>query len=268
MVTDLLRKAARRLSGSSTPMLDARVLLAHCAEKDDAAMIFDMPSEDRLALFEECLARREKGEPVAYIIGEKEFMGLRFTLNRDTLIPRPDTECLVENVLGRVKDGMRVLDLCTGSGCIGISIAHFVRGAYVTLTDIADGALSAAKRNAALNGVADRAEVKRLDVLSESIAAGYNVITANPPYIQSDIARRAEVSRFEPMLALDGGADGLVFYREIIKKAYCALADGGVLALEIGYDQAHSVCEAAREFSAAEIYRDYGGNDRAVILTK
>lgn len=268
MVNELLRSAANALSNSPTPLLDARVLLAHCMGEKNAALIFKEPSESEKNLFLSCIKKRAAGIPVAYITGEKEFMGLRFFLNNDTLIPRPDTECLVERVLKEAPPAPKVLDLCTGSGCIGISLAHFMKDAFVTLSDISENALSAARKNAAENNVSERTDFKIFDVLSGDIKGGYNIITANPPYIKSDIVKTLEVSRFEPTLALDGGTDGLLFYKAIIKKAHTALKKDGMLALEIGFDQAAEIYALAKDFTDVNVYKDYGENDRVVTCIK
>lgn len=269
MVRELLKKAAQNLENSETPMLDARVLLAYSVGKSDAALVFDMPDDKQLELFWDYIEKRKKGTPVAYITGEKEFMGLTFKLNKDTLIPRPDTECLVEKVIELSSmQKPKILDLCTGSGCIGISLAHFIKGSTVALTDIADGAISAAKENAKLNGVDERAEVFRLNVLEDAICQGFDIIVSNPPYIKTDVMKTLEVSEFEPNRALDGGKDGLIFYRVISKKAYDALEKGGILAFEIGYDQGKDVTELLSDFSSVKLYKDYGGNDRVIVAVK
>ncbi len=269
MVKELLKNAAECLETSESPLLDARVLLARAMGKSDAALIFEMPDDKQLGVFREYIQKRKQGVPVAYILGEKEFMGLTFRLNPDTLIPRPDTECLVERIIEKnISSAPKILDLCTGSGCIGISLAHFIRESNVNLTDIADGAIVAAKENAALNKVADRAEVFRLDVLNDEIEGEYDIIVSNPPYIKSEIMKTLEVSEFEPHLALDGGEDGLIFYRTIAKKAYNALKKGGMLAFEIGYDQGKDVENLLKNFACVELFKDYGNNDRVIIAVK
>lgn len=269
MVRNLLKKAAEKLSGSESPMLDARVLLASAMGKSDAALIFEYPKEDELALFNEYIKKRAEGTPVAYILGEKEFMGLSFHLNSDTLIPRPDTECLAEKIIEKNQFlSPRILDLCTGSGCIGISLVHFIKGSCCDLTDISENALKMAKENAELNGVSDRTNVFPLDVLADEIPKGYDIIVSNPPYIESDVVKTLEVSRFEPKRALDGGLDGLNFYKVIAEKAYTALKKGGMLALEIGYNQGESVKALLQKFSSVELYKDYGNNDRVIIAIK
>ncbi len=269
MVKELLKKAASKLVKSDSPMLDAGVLLASVMNKSNAALIFDMPTEDELKIFWEYIEKRAGGLPVAYILGEKEFMGLTFKLNEDTLIPRPDTECLVEKIIEENTVSLpKILDLCTGSGCIGISLAHFIKDSTVILTDISENALLKAEENALLNDVSDRVEVARLDVLNDEIEKGYDIIVSNPPYIKTDVMKTLEVSEFEPHRALDGGDDGLVFYRVIAKKAYASLEKGGMLAFEIGYDQGEEVKALLSKFSSVKLYKDYGDNDRVVVAIK
>ncbi len=269
MVRDLLKNAAEKLSESDSPMLDARVLLAAAMGKRDAALIFEYPKEDELALFNEYIEKRAEGIPVAYILGEKEFMGLTLRLNSDTLIPRPDTECLVEKIIEKnLFSSPKILDLCTGSGCIGISLVHFIKGSFCDLTDISDNALKMAKENAEINGISDRTNVFWLDILSDQIPKGYDIIVSNPPYIESDVVKTLEVSRYEPKRALDGGFDGLDFYKAIAEKAYTALEKGGMLALEIGYNQGESVKALLKDFSEVQVYKDYGNNDRVIIAIK
>lgn len=266
MVNKIVADAAKRLKNSDSAMLDARVLLAHATGCENSLMLFREPDQNELKLFENYISQREMGVPIAYITGEKEFMGLRFELNENTLIPRPDTECLVEKVieLNSVKNP-EILDLCTGSGCIGISLAKFL-GAEVLLTDVSEGALSMAKRNADINGA--NCTFKKLDILSDEIEGRFDIITANPPYIESEICRKLEVNKFEPTLALDGGEDGLTFYRVIAKKALKALKDGGFLALEIGYNQGESVKALLTEYENVSVTKDYGENDRVIIAYK
>lgn len=195
-------------------------------------------------------------------------MGFSFYVDENTLIPRPDTECLVERVLERAAHAPRILDLCTGSGCIGISLALMISDSEVLLTDISGGALKAAALNIKQHRLESRVSAKRLDVLTEGFPTGFNIIVSNPPYIPTEAAKSLEVSRSEPFSALDGGADGLKFYREIIKKSAAALPADGVLALEIGFDQGESVKALALEyFRDAEVFRDYADNERVVICS-
>lgn len=268
MVNDILRSAATQLTDSPEPLLDARVLLAHAAGVRDSALLFRDLTESEKKTFDGYIALRKKGVPVAYILKEKEFMGFSFYVDENTLIPRPDTECLVERVLERAAHAPRILDLCTGSGCIGISLALMIPGSEVLLTDISGGALKAAAVNIKRHRLESRVSEKKLNVLTEDFPAGFNIIVSNPPYIPTDTAKSLEVSKSEPFSALDGGADGLKFYREIIKKSAAALAEDGLLALEIGFDQGESAKALALEyFRCAEVFRDYADNDRVVICS-
>lgn len=269
MVRKLIKDASEKLINSEEPLLDARVLLAAAMSKKDAALIFDYPDQAQLQLFNSYIEKRSQGIPVAYILGEKEFMGLTFKLNEDTLIPRPDTECLVEKIIETNSFySPKILDLCTGSGCIGISLLKFITDSSCDLTDISDGAIKMAEENAHTNNVSDRAGVFRLDVINDEFPLGYDIIVSNPPYIESDIVSDLSVSKYEPLRALDGGFDGLDFYRVIAKKAYNALKKGGMLALEIGYNQGESVKALLSDFSDVSLYKDYGNNDRVIIAIK
>lgn len=271
MVTDtILRRAAARLTNSETPLLDARVLLS-CAVGEDSRTLFRGLTEEESARFGELVCRRAAGEPVAYIVGEKEFMGYSFRLNRDCLIPRPDTETVVESIIGlNLPPEPKILDLCCGSGCIGLSLAMFMSGAYVCLCDISDGALKMTVENARLYGLEGRTEILRLDVLKEPLPRGFDIIVSNPPYIPSSVTDGLEVSKYEPRLALDGGEDGLDFYRAIIPKAGAALKINGILACEIGFDQGDAVRSMFEDngFVNISVKKDYGGNDRLVMGEK
>ncbi len=269
MVRELLNDAAKKLSCSETPLLDARVLLAKAMNKENAALIFENPDHAQKEAFDAYIEKRAKGVPVAYILGEKEFMGLPFKLNEDTLIPRPDTECLVEKIIEKCTfHAPEILDLCTGSGCIGISLVKFIDDARCDLTDISENAMKAARENAVLNNIEDKVRIFKLDIMTDRIEKNYDIIVSNPPYIKSSIVPTLEVSEYEPCLALDGGSDGLDFYRVIAQKAYKALSTGGMLALEIGYDQGEAVKNLLKDFSSVELHKDYGQNDRVIIAIK
>lgn len=260
----VIHQAAKRLTNSETPVLDARVLLSYAVNNGGRPVFRDL-TPDEINKFEKLLQRRIAGEPVAYIIGEKEFMGLSFKLNRDCLIPRPDTETVVEYLMERLKGASpAILDLCCGSGCIGLSLAHYIKGAHVTLVDISPGALDATNENVRLHGLTERCKVIKKDVLNDSYGCGWDVIVSNPPYIPTDTVKSLDVAKTEPIFALDGGTDGLDFYRAITPKAYAALNDGGCLAFEIGYDQGETVSGLLKDsgFKNVIIKKDYGGNPR------
>lgn len=217
----------------------------------------------------ELIKRRLSGEPLQYITGTAEFMGLEFEVNPYTLIPRQDTETLVESVIKLAKDGAKILDIGTGSGCIGISLAKYIKGAEVTLADISEGALKNAKKNAELNNV--KVRCVRLDILNEIPEGKFDIIVSNPPYIETDIIKglSKDVRDYEPLSALDGGADGLVFYRRITEIAPELLNGGGILAYEIGYNQGESAANIVRDkFGNAQVIKDLCSNDRVIIAVK
>ncbi len=268
MVNKIISDAAKRLTNSDSAMLDARVLLAHATGCEDSRMLFREPDENELKLFENYISQREKGVPVAYIIGKKEFMGLCFELNESTLIPRPDTECLVERVieLSHAKSP-KILDLCTGSGCIGISLAKFIDGAEALLTDVSADALSMAKKNATANNV--NCVVKKLDILNDEIDGQFDIITANPPYIETEICKGLEVNKFEPTLALDGGEDGLVFYRALSEIWYPFINRGGYLAMECGEEQAKDIFSLfVDKAEKGKVIKDASDLDRVVVIAR
>ena len=226
--------------------------------------------EETAEKYRELIARREAREPLQYITGTAPFFGREFRVRPGVLIPRFDTETLVEALLPRLLPGMRLLDLCTGSGCVLISLLLSGPGGLSgTGTDVSVEALAVAQENAELLG-AD-AEFVRADLFPDD-GKTYDLISANPPYIRSELipGLDPEVSVHEPRLALDGGADGLDFYRRITAEVPGRLADGGVLGVEIGYDQAEDVVERMKNagFTQIAIHRDLGWNTRAVTGVK
>ena len=203
--------------------------------------------------------------PLQYILGTQEFMGLTFMVNDNVLIPRQDTETLVEQVLKELPEGGRFLDLCTGSGCIAISVKTMAPAAEVTASDVSKTAITVAKENARrLNTVIDW----EVSDLFTAVTGTYDLIASNPPYIPTaDIETlMPEVRDFEPHLALDGFEDGLHYYRKIVPEAMDYLKDGGALLVEIGCDQAEAVQRIFSEAGYDEIHivKDLAGNDRVV----
>jgi release factor glutamine methyltransferase len=215
--------------------------------------------------FEVLIKKRAERVPLQYITGEQEFMGMTFHVNSNVLIPRQDTETLVEEALKVVKPGMKVLDMCTGSGCIIVSIVHNIPEVEGTATDISKQALLVAKENAKLNQVSVTFE--RSD-LFDNVTGTYDVIVSNPPYIRTGevVKLMPEVQEFEPMEALDGKEDGLYFYRKIIKECKAYLKPGGHILFEIGYDQGEAVSGLLKEagFKNVTVIKDLAHNDRVV----
>ena len=215
--------------------------------------------------YESTVHKRAEHVPLQYIIGEQEFMGLKFKVNSNVLIPRQDTETLVEEALRVAEPGMRVLDLCTGSGCIIISLAKNVADISCTGSDISKQALLVAKENAKANEV--EVEWERSD-LFENISGTFDLIVSNPPYIPTGEipGLMPEVRDFEPVDALDGKEDGLYFYRIITEKSPEYLTSDGYLYFEIGYDQGEAVSAMMRQcgYTQVEVIKDLAGNDRVV----
>ena len=259
---------------------DARLLLEYAGQMDRTAFFLKSMQEapaDTVLSFRALIRKRESRMPLQHILGFQEFMGFEFHCDARALVPRQDTEILAENALAILKSRMaetednaghdlRVLDLCTGSGCIGISLKLLCPDAEVVCSDISDDALELAKENADKLGA--EVELRRSDLMND-IPGKFDLILSNPPYIREDVidTLQTEVCRFDPRMALSGGEDGLIFYRRICSDAPEKLREGGYLLFEIGSDQAEEVralMKAAR-FSALNIIKDLGGNDRVVL---
>ena len=263
--------------GNASPRLDAEIILAHLLDVDRIFLLVNKDQEldkSMVEKYKELISRRGKGEPVAYITGHKEFMGLDFIVNKHVLVPRPDTEVLVEYIAEYIytnQSGQRlnILDLGTGSGAIGLSIASMFPHSKVSLIDISRNALEVAKENAIQLDIANVQFI--LSDCFENVHEKYHIIVSNPPYIPAkDIdGLQIEVSIHEPRKALDGGLDGLDFYRRITIEAREHLLNGGLLAFEIGYNQADEVKKLFKENGYLDVLvlKDLGGHDRVVVGT-
>ncbi|HWR06844.1 peptide chain release factor N(5)-glutamine methyltransferase [Sporomusa sp.] len=262
--------------GIDNPRLDAEVLLSHILGKDRLYLYtnFDQPlTAGELAAYRETVKRRAVRAPVAYITGYKEFMGLSFAVSPAVLIPRPDTEILVETVLARLATGQApsIADLGTGSGAIIVSILTKLTTARGVAVDISAGALAIAKENAVRHSVDQRLELQLGDLFAPLSGSKFDAILSNPPYIPDrDIAGLSAEVRQEPRLALAGGADGLDFYRRIVATGAAYLNTGGFIAVEVGINQAGPVAALANTASrlkAEAIIKDYGGIERVVVFS-
>ena len=294
--------------GIESPRLDAEVLLAHVLEKQRIYLYvhFDEPLQPaELAAYREMVKQRVLRVPVAQILGEKEFMGLTFKVTADTLVPRPDTEILVQAAVERLKamkgeakapedealaDGeeassagdrdeaaadvsqepLRIADIGTGSGAICLSVLRYLAGTVADTVDISPAARAVAEENAASLGLADRVTFHTGDLLQPLRGMTFAAILSNPPYIpEADIAGLApEVRLKEPHTALSGGQDGLDFYRRLAKEAPAMLVPGGFMAFEVGIHQAEPVAALAKAnplIARTEILPDYAGIDRVVV---
>jgi release factor glutamine methyltransferase len=275
-IRDMLGQAAANLkkSGSTSPRLDAEVLLASYLNTDRLEL-YKAPErplgEEEIAGFEKWQARRLQGEPVAYIIGAKEFWSLLFEVNREVLIPRPETEILVEEALRVGKNmppGLRILEIGVGSGAISVALATELPETRLIATDISAGALAVARRNARTHGVADRIEFLCGD-LYEPVVGTFDLIVSNPPYITAgEFAQLPHgVREYEPRQALLADEGGTVFHREIIAGSGKHLRKGGWLLLEMGAGQREGVAgllKKAGNFEHIETRRDYGGLERVI----
>lgn len=263
------------------------------AEQDAQSLLLYMMNEDRSFIYihkndgtDEAHAehyfslidRRAEGEPLQYITGEQEFMGLPFKVTPAVLIPRQDTETLMETAILLAKDfkaGLSVLDMCTGSGAIAVSAAHFMPKAKITACDISTEALAIAAENAEKNGVSGRIRFQQSDLFTlkgkkdKPMKDKFHMILSNPPYIESDVIEtlQVEVKDYEPRLALDGGADGLDFYRRLAEESADRLKKNGYLIMEIGFDQGQAVTDLLKEtgrFKDIFVHKDLARLDRVI----
>ncbi|MEE1078630.1 MAG: peptide chain release factor N(5)-glutamine methyltransferase [Agathobacter sp.] len=248
---------------------DAWLLLSMACKIDHTYYYVHMDEDltvEQTKEYESLVKKRAERIPLQYITGEQEFMGFTFHVNSSVLVPRQDTETLVEEAIKVIRPGMKVLDMCTGSGCILISIMKNVPDIEGLGCDISKQALIVAKENAKLNEVS--ANFERSD-LFENVMETYDVIVSNPPYIPTEeiLTLMPEVSQFEPMQALDGREDGLYFYRKIVKECRNYLKPNGMILFEIGHDQGKAVSEMLTYagFKEVSVVKDLAKNDRVVI---
>lgn len=268
-------------AGVAEAALDARLLLEYICHTDRNELIVhadrERSSMEEL-FYKTVIGKRASRVPLQYITGEQEFMGLCFKVNEHTLIPRQDTEILVEEAMHHLSDGMRILDLCTGSGCILLSLLRYSNECEGVGIDISGKALTAARENAERLGLeaaflegdlfaplADFASDRTTDRL-------FDMIVSNPPYIETAVigTLMPEVRAHEPHSALDGGEDGLQFYRRIVAEAPVHMRRGAYLLFEIGHDQGEAVAALLRQagFTQVAVYKDYAGLDRVVCGVK
>ena len=261
--------------------LSAELILAHVLDCPRIKLYTDYErelTEKQLSACRELVKRAGEQEPIAYLTGKAPFFNLEFEVTRDVLIPRPDTETLVENVLQFVRhqggfESPRVLDLCTGSGCVAAAIAYHLKTAVVTATDISPPAVEVARKNVERLGLAGRVLVEQGDLFEplEKMVdiQPFNLIVSNPPYIptaQIETLDRS-VKDYEPLSALDGGLDGLVIHRRILNDAPARLLPGGRIYLEIAFDQGEQATQLMSEhpaFEEVQILKDFGGRDRVI----
>lgn len=277
-IKDIIVKYSKELEEiSPTPRLDVETLLQKVLGVDRLYILLNLErvlSEDEEQLFNKFINERLNNRPIAYIVGNREFMGLDFFVKEGVLIPRPDTEVLVEEVieLAKKKDAKNILDIGTGSGAITVSLAKYLENVKVTSVDISDIALEIGKRNAISNEVDDRINFVKSDLFTNiDKETKFDIIVSNPPYIKREVIETLDkqVKDYEPYNALEGGVDGLDFYRAITKQAKNYLKKGGILAYEVGHDQSEDVSKLMEMDGYTNIYtlKDLQQIDRVVIGT-
>ncbi len=271
------RKAFMTQEDAQTAGLLARNLLCHITGKSNEQILADRElyaNEQVCSEMEKAVERVMAGEPLAYVLGQWEFYGLPLQITQDVLIPRDDTCAVTELAIKQalfLEAAPRILDLCTGSGCIGLAIASRVKDCKVTCGDISKEAIAVAKKNAAANKLSARVSCVQADALSEPVPflGKFDMIVSNPPYIttQEMLELPDSVKKYEPHLALHGGTDGLDFYRSIAQNYSKALKPGGYLCFEFGFGQGDAVCGILEEngYTVLERSRDYNDRERAVI---
>ena len=259
-------------------LLDSKLLLSKVLNKDKLFIMLNRDfnlNHQQENEFLRLIELRKSKMPIKYILGECEFMGMDFIVRPGVLIPRPDTEILVEEVIKHIneKGYTAICDVCSGSGAIGIAIAKFIKSTKVTLYDISEEALAVSKLNIERFDLAKRVNEEFSDLLKVAIDKQnkFQVIVSNPPYIRESVipTLMEDVKDYEPYIALSGGKDGLEFYRQITEESLLVLEKGGLLAFEIGYDQREEVKDILLKagFGEIECIKDLAGNDRVVIAT-
>lgn len=295
LVKEMLTMGEKQLMDSdiADATRDCKILYCYMMDIPFSKIILEYQEvlQDRLCdKYFELIDRRSKGEPVQYIMGSQEFMGLEFIVNENVLIPRQDTETLVEDALEIINTGTLrgedmdvkrkewdILDLCTGSGAIGVSLARIANKVNVTCSDISEGAIKVAKENAQKHGVAKSVKFEQGDLFKPFSKhfrkQKFDMIISNPPYIKSSIipTLQKEVCEHEPLSALDGGESGLDFYERIVSGVGSHLRKSGVLLLEIGHDQGESVSGLLSrngDFTSIRVLKDLANRDRIVFAKK
>lgn len=279
-IREAIQEGTNQLQNNQIPEAKQkiRMLLTSLLKKDKSYLITheqENLSKIEEKQYKEGIEKLIHHVPIAYVIQTREFMGLEFGVNSNVLIPQPDTEILVEEILRQIneEDSVQILDLCTGSGCIGLSIAYYRKRANVTLTDISKEALEVAKQNASKLQVKKNTHFITSNLFQElEKQKKFDVIVSNPPYIETSIINTLdEEVRKEPTLALDGGRDGLDFYRKIAKQAPDYLKKDGTLYLEIGYNQKEAVVtllQETKQFFSIQAKKDLAGLNRVIIAKR
>ncbi|MCX5748968.1 MAG: peptide chain release factor N(5)-glutamine methyltransferase [Candidatus Saganbacteria bacterium] len=268
-------------NGIENPHLEAEILLSHSLglKRIDLYVQHErVLKDDELATFKKLILRRAKKEPTAYITGKRSFMSLDFDVDSSVLIPRPETERLVEITIDAGKDIKKdricILDIGTGSGAVSVSLAYYLKNSYITATDISKSAIETAARNAAKHCVSDRITFIHDNIFDSKYKGDkFDIIVSNPPYIPSGEIKnlQAEIANYEPVQALDGGADGMDFYRNIFAKTHVYLFPSGYLIIEAGIGQSSKIVKMiddSVEFETPKVFEDHNGIERVIVSRK
>lgn len=278
LIKEAIRKGMISLKTNNIqePNLKSRLLMQYILNKPRQYLLIhdneELTNKQEKAYLEN-IEKMIKGVPLQHITHSQEFMKMNFYVNENVLIPRPDTEILVEEVINIAKkiNAKKILDLCTGSGAIAISLAKYIENSQITAVDISEEALRIAKLNAVNNNVEDKITFVKSDLFENIVKEKYDIIVSNPPYIKKNFIKKLDKEvQQEPYIALDGGYDGLDFYRKIISEGYQYLKFKGYLCMEIGYDQKQEVFDIIKKqekYSNTYSKIDLGGNDRIVVTT-
>jgi release factor glutamine methyltransferase len=270
---EALKQGTTQLHPGPNAIRDAELLLMRALEKDRAWLLThpDAPIEpNQLAQYKTWINRRQRHEPIQYILGEQEFYGLVFHVTRDVLIPRPETEHLVEATLERLPENtpLRIADIGTGSGAIAIALAHKLPQAKITALDISTAALAVAKENAVRHNVAERIDFRQSDLLEAAPGELFDAIVSNPPYVATTEELEPQVRNYEPQTALYAGETGLDIYRRLIPQAKAALKPEGWLLIEIGHGQSKALAELLHDWANTEFVDDLQGIPRVAIARR
>lgn len=277
-IEEILKKEINNLKQNNieNSTLKAKILLANILNVKKEYLLMhseeEIKQEDKIK-YENCIKELIKGKPLQYITNKQEFMALDFYVDENVLIPQPDTEILVEKAIeiSKTTQKNKILDMCTGSGCIAISLAKKINNAQITAVDISNSALNVANKNAINNNVENKIKFINSNMFN-NIEEKFDIIVSNPPYIETETINKLEIEvQNEPHLALDGGIDGLKFYKTIANNAFKYLNENGYLLLEIGYNQQNSVTQLLQDigkYKNIETIKDLGGNYRVVIARK
>jgi release factor glutamine methyltransferase len=272
-VREALLSATAKLHSLATARRDAELLLMRVVGRDRAWMMTHADAElttEQISRFEKWVARRARQEPVQYIVGETEFYGLTLRVTSAVLIPRPETEHLVEAVLARVGRGaaVRICDVGTGSGAIAVALAHALPLARVMAVDLSAAALDVARENAERHGVAERVRLVESDLLHAVRGERFDVVVSNPPYVAEGEVLEAQVREYEPREALFAGPTGMEIYPRLIPEAWEVLAPGGWLLMEIGHGQREALAELLMGWDGVEFVADLQGIPRVAIAQR